>query len=104
MPPTILPYVQAVKRAPVAKTPAADAGLGEWIDGPKRPLCRRVHPHELRHTAAKVRRAVWGDGLAVMRAPRLRPTQPPRCPSCLTHAFRVQGSGDQMLGLQHYSP
>jgi hypothetical protein len=65
MPPTILPYVQAVKRAPVAKTPAADAGLGEWIDGPKRPLYRRVHPHELRHTAAKVRRAVWGDGLPV---------------------------------------
>jgi hypothetical protein len=48
MPPTILPYVQAVKRAPVAKTPAADAGLGEWIDEPKRPLYRRVHPHELR--------------------------------------------------------
>lgn len=43
MPPTILPYVPAVKRAPVAKTPAADGGLGEWIDGPKRPLYRRVH-------------------------------------------------------------
>ena len=56
MPPTILPYVQAVKRAPVARTPAADAGLGEWIDGPKRPLYRR------------------------------------------------EGAGDQMLGLQHYSP
>jgi hypothetical protein len=34
MPQPILPYVQAVKRAPVAKTAAADAGLGEWIDGP----------------------------------------------------------------------
>ena len=51
MPPTILPYVQAVKRAPVAETAAADAGLVEWIDGPKRPLYRGVHPHELRHTA-----------------------------------------------------
>jgi integrase len=41
-------------RRDVFNRAAVDAGLGQWIDGPTRPLYRGVSPHELRHTAASL--------------------------------------------------
>lgn len=41
-------------RRDVFNRAAVDAGLGEWVEGPKRPLYRGVSPHELRHTAASL--------------------------------------------------
>lgn len=41
-------------RRDVFNQAAVDAGLGEWVEGPKRPLYRGVTPHELRHTAASL--------------------------------------------------